>query len=175
MQLLFVNQARGTPIGNLPICNSCRSEIDGGIKCYVDGPDVFDPMVPFSICCNPSQLETLFDSIELQYDKASFSKTYFENMNIKRRWKNINQRVQHDAPQPVKDWNYHAAYFTCSNQMGLFFMVTNNDLSEYKKDQSVMLHFWETSFWFLILLCMMSRTILSSSFHTIYRSLRNVE
>ncbi len=112
LQLLFVNRVRGTPIGNLLICNTCRSEIDDGIQCSVDGPDVFDPIVWFPICCNPSQLETLFDLIKLWYDEVPFSKTYLENTNIKRRWKNINQRVRSDAPQVVKDWNYHAAYST---------------------------------------------------------------
>ncbi len=61
-------------------------------------------------------------------------------MNIKKRWKNINQRVRPDAPQPVKVWNYHATYSTCSKQMGALFVVTNIDLSGYKKEQSVMLH-----------------------------------
>ncbi len=141
LQLLFVNQVRGTPIGNLPICNTCRSEIDGGIQCSVDGPDLFIPIVPFPICCNPSQLETLFDSIGHWYDDVPFSKTYFKSIDINHRLKNINQRVRSNAPTVVKDWNYHAVYSTHSNQMGLFFVVTNNDLSEYKKDQSVMLHF----------------------------------
>ncbi len=94
----------------------------------------------FPIQCNPSQLKTLFDSIELRYDEVPFSKTYFENMNIKCRWKNINRRVRSDAPQVVKDWNYHAAYSTRSNHMGSFFEVTNNNLSTYKKEQSIMLH-----------------------------------
>ncbi len=101
--MLFFNQIRGTPIGNILICNICRSEVDGGIQCSNDGPDIFNPIVLFPTCCNPSQLETLFDSIKLWYDDVPFSKTYFENMNIKRRRKNINQRVRSDAPQVVKD------------------------------------------------------------------------
>jgi len=83
LQLLFVNQVRGIPIGNLPLCNTCRSEVDGGIQCLVDGPDLFNPMVQFPICCNPSQLEILFDSIKLWYNEVPFSKTYFKNMNTK--------------------------------------------------------------------------------------------
>ncbi len=140
MKLLFVNQVRGTPIGNIMICNTSGSEVDGGIQCSNDGPDVFNLKVLFPIQCNPSQLETLLDSIKLWYDDVPFSKTYFENMNIKRRRKNINQRVRSDAPQVVKDWNYHTAYSICLNQMGSFFVVTNNNLSKYNKEQSVMLH-----------------------------------
>ncbi len=120
LQLLFVNQVRGIPIGNLPICNTCRSEVDGGIQCSVDGPDLFNPTVLFPVCCNQSQLETLFDSIELRCDEVPFFKTYFENMNVKRRLKKINERVRSDAPQIVKDWNNHASYSTRSNQMGSF-------------------------------------------------------
>ena len=85
VELLFVNQVRGIPIGNLPISDNCRSEVDGGIQCSVDGPDVFKPTVPIPSWKNHSELENLFDSIELQYDEVPFSKTYFENMNIKRR------------------------------------------------------------------------------------------
>ncbi len=140
LQLLFVNQFRGTPICNLLIWNTCRSEVDGGTQCLNDDPDLFNPIVLFPICCNPSQLETLFDSIGHWYDDVPFSKTYFKSIDINHRLKNINQRVRSNAPQAVKDWNYHAAYSTCSNQMGLFFVVTNNKLSEYKKEQSVMLH-----------------------------------
>ncbi len=79
LQLLFVNQVRGTPIGNLPICNTCRRDIDRGIQCSVDGPDVFNPKVPFPICCNPSQLEIPFDSIELLYDEVSFSNIFWKH------------------------------------------------------------------------------------------------
>ncbi len=139
VELLFVNQVRGIPIRNLDISNNCRNEVDGGIQCSVDGPDVFKPIVPIPSRKNHSELENLFDSIELQYDEVPFSKSYLENMNIKRRSKKINQRVRSDAPQVVKDWNFHAVYSTRSYQMGSFFVVTNNNLSNYKKEQSIML------------------------------------
>ena len=139
VQLLFVNQVRGILIGNLNISNNCRNEVDGGIQCSVDGPDLFNPTVPKPSCKNQSELEKLFDSIELQYDEVPFSKTYFENGNLKRRLKKINERVRSDAPKVVKEWNNHASYSTRSCQMGSFFVVTNNDLSDYKKEQSIML------------------------------------
>ncbi len=37
--------------------------MDGGVQCSVNGPDLFDPIVLYPICCNPFPLETLCDSI----------------------------------------------------------------------------------------------------------------
>ncbi len=46
IELKFVNQVSGIPIGNKPICLSVRNVIDGGLQSSIFGPDVFDPEVP---------------------------------------------------------------------------------------------------------------------------------
>ncbi len=82
IQLLFLNQIRGTAIGNFSISKTCKSEIDHGIQCSIEGPDVFSPSVPFPVC-KPSELEVNFDSSKLQNDEVLFSKAYYKNLNKK--------------------------------------------------------------------------------------------
>ncbi len=89
------------------------SKIDGGIQCTIDGPDVFHPKVLYPIPSNPSRLNSSFNLLELGYNDLKFLKTYYSNMNMKRRMININQRVQLDALKVVKDWNTCTVYSTC--------------------------------------------------------------
>ncbi len=75
LQVLLLNQTRGTPIGNLSLSKTCRSEIDSGIQCSVEGSDLFHSRVLlYPICNKYSRLNISFNSLELDMMQCNFQK-----------------------------------------------------------------------------------------------------
>ncbi len=48
IELLFIYQVCGIPIGNKPICSSIKNVVNGGMQSSKFGPDVFDSDIPKS-------------------------------------------------------------------------------------------------------------------------------
>ncbi len=65
MELVFVNQVRGIPIGNDPISDNTRNSRDSGIQCSSSGPNIFSPQI-LSISGNRER-ERVFQ-FQLHYD-----------------------------------------------------------------------------------------------------------
>ncbi len=79
----FLNQIRGTSIGNNPICSTCMSEIDGGVQCSLNEPDVFQPQDPVPIM--PSKISKIdFNSIQISNERMDFTNTYMKDLKRKR-------------------------------------------------------------------------------------------
>ncbi len=93
VEILFVNQIRGIPIGNNPICPTTRNEIDGGFQCSSAGPDIFKPDLP-----NPFQKRYRncfdFESIKLCDSSEFFSRLFIKpKKKIDNRDRNLLQRI----------------------------------------------------------------------------------
>ncbi len=126
VEIVFLNQVRGIPIGNNPVSENTRNCSDGGIQCSSDGPDIFSPNVP-TFSRNDNRSRFSFDSVQIGVDDVAFSDVFVANTKNKRRRSQIAAKIRTDAPEAVHRWNKRCNFTVKNTLPGSFFVVTKQN------------------------------------------------
>mmetsp|Transcript_12308 Transcript_12308/g.26192 ORF Transcript_12308/g.26192 Transcript_12308/m.26192 type:complete len:567 (+) Transcript_12308:899-2599(+) len=176
IEIVFINQIRGTSIRMEPICSTTTNVIDGGVQCSRVGPDLFSPMVPTS--WNTGSNECFdFASVRLVnlYDVDDLPTTFVRNKYSCKHagWKKNRACRKADAPAIVRKWIGVSSWVPKKNLVGSFFVVTNHDNSPLVKDQLVHLDpTLEDKFLLPSLSSFNDTSILTQSFHAMTKAQR---
>ncbi len=138
IELIFVNQIRGIPIGNSPISPSTRNKSNGGIQCSSSGPDIFSLQIssPFQ---NLARVCFKFDKLKLKETLFQQSKIYVRSKQQNKRMRSEQLCKGNSAHDRLIDcWKSSCKFSTKRGIVGSYLVVEKKDWSRLSKFETSM-------------------------------------